>query len=109
MLEYQAFQTASVDETNDIAKARDAITILIRTIVRDLTSIPLNSELRTKHAEIFAIFGALVPLHDAFIADGNAPGQPEWSEFWSKTQLILLELGAKLDQAGYGIKPDEKQ
>lgn len=103
----QDFEKGDVEEGSDIARARSAITALTRTIVRDLLSISQSSDLRSQHAEVFAVFGALLPLHDVHISDGEALGQPAWSEFWSKAQLIILTLGTKLDEAGYGLKYGE--
>lgn len=56
----------------------------------------------------FSILGALVPLHDMYIVHGEAPEVPVWSEFWSRAQPIILTLGMKLDEDGYGFKKSEE-
>jgi hypothetical protein len=75
--------------------------------VHDLSSIPLNSPLRTQHSGTFDIFGALLALHDMYLLDADGKVE-EWTAFWSRAQPILLTLGMKLDEDGYGLK-DGKQ
>jgi hypothetical protein len=91
-------------------------------IVRDLASVPLNSPLRTKHSDLFAMFGALQPIYDVYTATGADVGATSadtevqddkdrarflgqlraWTEFWSRAQPVLLALGMKLDEGGFG-------
>jgi hypothetical protein len=97
------FEQAPLEAGSDIARARAAIVVLTGTVVRDLTSIPLKSAIRSEHHKIFEVFGALVPLYDLYIAEGQDLGQPAWSEFWSKAQHIMMALAMKLDEGGYGL------
>jgi hypothetical protein len=92
---------------SDIARARAAIGVLTGTVVRDLASIPLNSTIRADHREIFDIFGALVPLYDVYISEGQDLEQPAWAEFWSKALRIMVPLAVKLDEGGYGLEDGE--
>jgi len=90
-------------------------------IGRDLASVPLNSPLRTKHSDLFAIFGALQPIYDVYtvtadvdatsadteVQDGKDRARflgqlRAWTEFWSRAQPVLLALGMKLDEGGFG-------
>jgi hypothetical protein len=73
-------------------------------IVRDLASIPLDSPIRYQDQEVFDVFGALIPLYQMYVAEGQDLGQPAWSEFWSKAQNIMLALCMKLYQGGYGFE-----
>jgi len=117
------FEKAPASPGSDLSRARKATTYLISMVVRDLASIPFTSILRADHADLFAIFGALEPLYDAYnaTADTDASADPEinsedsvrleqlraWSGFWSRTQPILLALGMKLDENGFGHELEE--
>lgn len=94
-------------EGSHVARARAAIFVLVGTIVRDIDSIPVSSKLRTEHRELFDIFGALLPLHDALKMEEHGIAQPAWAEFWSRGQYVLITLGQKLDECGYGIEDEE--
>jgi len=105
------FEKATAEAGSDLARSRKAITILLGTIVRDMSSIPLSSPLRTKHQGIFDIFGALVPAYDmsgALQEDGEALAVPAWAEYWSRVQPVLLTLGMKLDEEGFGFDKREE-
>ena len=77
--------------------------------VRDISSVPLGSSLRTEKLAIFDIFGALQTLHDMHLLNGtDERGEMQnWMEFWSRAQPVVLALGMKLDEEGYGLDSDE--
>lgn len=103
----QDFEKAPLEEGTEIARARAAIRILVGAAIRDIHSIPQSSPLRVEHRELFDIFGAIAPLWDAFLMEENGLDQPAWGEFWSKGQYILITLGEKLDQCGFGYKEEK--
>lgn len=80
------------------------MTIITRAVVRDISSIPVSSPLRTEQTEVFNIFGALQALHDMYLMDGEVDN---WGEFWSRAQPVVLSLGMKLDEVGFGLNLDE--
>ncbi|KAF8651372.1 hypothetical protein AX16_004819 [Volvariella volvacea WC 439] len=54
-----------------------------------------------RHSAIFDVVDNLVTLNDTYMDQG---GQVEnWSEFWGRAQLELLNLSRRLDDAGYGL------
>ncbi|KAF7976525.1 hypothetical protein HWV62_6349 [Athelia sp. TMB] len=103
------FEKAPLVEGSHVARARAAITTLVGTIVRDMDSIPISSKLRIEHRELFDIFGALLPMHDALNLEEHGIAQPAWAEFWSKAQYVLITLGQKLDECGYGLEEGDFQ
>lgn len=69
---------------------------------------PISSSLRTEKSGIFDILGALQALHDVHLVNGD--GEVEnWTEFWSRAQSVVLGLGMKLAEEGYGLDLDELQ
>lgn len=70
-----------------------------------MSSIPENSPLRQEHAELFEISGALQPLHDVYLANGD-PDAQEWIDFWSRAEPVLIALGEKLSESGFGVDPE---
>ncbi|KAF7978055.1 hypothetical protein HWV62_1685 [Athelia sp. TMB] len=103
------FEKAPLVEGSHVARARAAIATLVGTIVRDMDSIPISSKLRIEHRELFDIFGALLPMHDALNLEEHGIAQPAWAEFWSKAQYVLITLGQKLDECGYGLEEGDFQ
>ncbi|KAF8955341.1 hypothetical protein BDZ97DRAFT_1858331, partial [Flammula alnicola] len=97
-----AFDNVPVPPTSEIGRARRAVAIITRTIVNQISSIPLSSPVREKHPDIFNVHGALVPLSDVHLAEPDGAVE-DWKEFWARAQPVLLGLGEKLDEAGYGI------
>lgn len=83
-----------------------AVLSIARAVVHQISSIPINSPLRTEKHEIFDIFGALQAMHDMYLMDDIADFK-HWAEFWSRSQPVLFELGIKLDEKGYGFSMDE--
>ncbi|KAF9457882.1 hypothetical protein BDZ94DRAFT_1272009 [Collybia nuda] len=99
-----AFGTAPTPPESEIGRARKAVASITRAVVRDISSIPLNSPLRTEQTEVFGIFGALQALHDMYLMDAEVDN---WGEFWSRAQPVVLSLGMKLDEVGFGLNIDE--
>ncbi|KAF9442589.1 hypothetical protein P691DRAFT_765058 [Macrolepiota fuliginosa MF-IS2] len=108
-----AFDSAPVPVGSEIGRARHGIALLTKTITNDISSIPLSSELRAQHAQIFALTDALVPLCDVHLQSVEQDIEPltgdvveaggRWQDFWTKAQPIVLALGEELDKEGYGI------
>jgi hypothetical protein len=78
--------------------------------------------LRTEYPQIFEIVGALEPLRDRFLVEVRPVGSEgnktkgwevgleevqDWKEFWGRAMPVLMELGMRLDDAGFGIGEDE--
>jgi hypothetical protein len=106
----QAFGSLPAPPTSEIGRAREAIVTITKAIVHHISSIPQSSELRTKQQEIFDIFGALQVTHDSYLlnGDGNITADLQtWTAFWARAQPVLLELGMKLDEKGFGMDLDE--
>jgi len=101
------FEKAPLVEGSHVARARAAISVLVGTVVRDIDSIPISSNLRVEHRELFDIFGALLPLHDILKMEHHGIAQPAWADFWSRGQYVLITLGQKLDECGYGLQEGE--
>ena len=100
----QAFGSAIVPPDSEIARARKAVLAITRAVVNDISAVPLNSPLRTDNVEIFSIFGALQTLHDAYVVNGTEEGVLDnWGEFWSRAEPVVLSLGTKLDEDGFGL------
>jgi hypothetical protein len=108
---YQAFESAIVPANSEIGRARKATVTIMRAVVQKISSVPISSSLRTEEADIFNIFGALQALHDMHLVNGGSEaGEVEsWSEFWSRTQPVMLALGMKLDEEGYGFEWKKEQ
>jgi len=111
-----AINSAPVPADSEIGRARHAIAILTKQIQDDIASVPLSSELRSRHAQIFALADALGPLCDVHLQGVQQNKLPEngevvddgakWQDFWTKAQHIVLALGEELDKDGYGIPED---
>ena len=67
---------------------------------------PVNSSLRSEKSAIFDIFGALQALHHMHVVNGVDETE-NWTEFWTRAQPVVLALGMKLDEEGYGFDSDE--
>ncbi|KAF5376905.1 hypothetical protein D9615_007354 [Tricholomella constricta] len=111
-----AFATAPAPPDSEIGRARTAVGAIIKAAVHQLSSVPVSSPLRREQAEVFALFGALQVIHDMYLVDdeataagaGAGPGGLEaWSAFWARTQPVVLELGMKLDEKGFGWTEEE--
>ncbi|KAJ8453684.1 hypothetical protein ONZ45_g19611 [Pleurotus djamor] len=105
------FMQAEVTPESEIHRARKATTSIARVVLQDLASVPSNP-LHADNPQVFAILGALMPLHDVYLdglkeKEGIILDLPEWTEFWEKAQPILLELALKLDEAGFGLDKQE--
>jgi hypothetical protein len=97
---------APASPESDIGRARKAIVDITKAIVRQISSVPVNSPLRQEKREIFDTFGALQALHDNYLMEG-VPDFKQWSQFWTRSLPVLLELGNQLDQRGYGLTGEE--
>lgn len=104
----QAFETAGAPPESEIGRARTAVVTIMRAVVKDLSSVPAASPLRTEYSEMFGIFGALLALHDVYLVDTSLDVEA-WREFWPRAQPIILSLGMKLDENGFGLKPEDEQ
>ncbi|KAL0958619.1 hypothetical protein HGRIS_013957 [Hohenbuehelia grisea] len=103
---------------SEITRGRHVIVVFTRMIVRNLTSIN-DLVFRAKHAQILAVSGALVPLHDMYSADlevlspassegtaiGDRIGEGRYvvsiekrTPFWLRAFPVLLELGNNLEE-----------
>jgi hypothetical protein len=93
----------AVDDSYE-QRARNAISLLTATVVKDFTAVPPASPLRVKHAELFAIADALPPLTETYLEHGGlAPKQPQWQQFWERAQPVLITLTEKLELDGFSI------
>jgi hypothetical protein len=103
----QEFETAPAEPKTIITRSRNAVTRLLRAVVHDMTDIPSDSPLRTKHPEIFEVYRRLSRLHDKHLhGSGEAPVVPEWTSYWNSALPMITMLGASLEQAGYGVGKD---
>ncbi|KAK7053735.1 hypothetical protein R3P38DRAFT_2501309 [Favolaschia claudopus] len=93
------FMNTATPSGSHLDRSRKCVFQLTNTVVRYLSSVPASSPLRTKHSGIFDLLGALQAPFMVYDGEGDAQ---EWTQFWSRTQPIILELGAQLDQAGFG-------
>lgn len=91
---------------SEIGRARVAVPIILRAAVHHMSTVPLNSPLRREHPDIFNIFGALQAIHDMYLT-GTISDLETWTTFWSRVQPVVIELGMKLDEAGFGLPKDE--
>ncbi|KAG5640482.1 hypothetical protein DXG03_008341, partial [Asterophora parasitica] len=105
----QAFHTAPAPDDSEIGRARKAIGTILKAAVAQISSVPVNSPLRTDHTEVFDIFGALQVIHDTYLVDDEIVDLKAWSEFWGRTQPVVLELGMKLDEKGFGWNEEDLQ
>jgi len=101
-----AFSTAPASPESEIGRARAAVGVIIRAAVRQLESVPLNSPIRVEQADIYDLFGALQVLHDTYLFEDISPLET-WSQFWARAQPVVLELGIKLDEKGFGLTEDD--
>ncbi|KAG6874516.1 hypothetical protein C0995_010427 [Termitomyces sp. Mi166 len=101
-----AFGTAPAPPESEIGRARAAVPVILRATVHHLSTIPLNSPLRRDHSDIFDIFGALQAIHDVYLTD-KISDLETWTTFWSRVQPVIIELGMKLDEKGFGFPEDE--
>jgi hypothetical protein len=106
----QAFGSAIVPPESEIGHARKSVATITQAVVQDISAVPISSSLRTEKSEIFNIFSALQALHDMYLVNDTI--EPEnWTEFWSRAQPVVLALGMKLDEEGYGYpsRSDESE
>ncbi|KAG6812704.1 hypothetical protein H0H92_001207 [Tricholoma furcatifolium] len=102
-----AFSTAPASPESEIGRARVAVPTILRATVHQLSTVPLNSPTRTTHSDIFDIFGALQSIHDMYLMD-DIPDLQTWTAFWSRAQPVVIDLGMKLDEKGFGLPKDEE-
>lgn len=118
-----AFDSLPAPPNTPIGRARTCTSICTSAIIHVLSSTPPSSPLRTEHPQIFEIVGALEPLRDRFLVErvrpvGNEGNKTkgwevgleevqDWKEFWGRAMPVLMELGIRLDDAGFGIREDE--
>ncbi|KAF8652857.1 hypothetical protein AX16_004106 [Volvariella volvacea WC 439] len=95
---YLTFKSAKPG--TEIRRARDAIAIIIRAVLKCLSTIPLDSGVR-RHTTIFDVVDNLTTISDTYMDQGGRV--EEWTEFWGGTQLVLLDLNKKLESAGFGF------
>ncbi|RDB27332.1 hypothetical protein Hypma_004420 [Hypsizygus marmoreus] len=101
-----AFGTAVVPPESEIGRARSAVIPILNAVVHHISSIPINSSVRAENPEIFDIFSALQAIHDMYLMD-SINALENWSEVWPRIQPVVLELGMKLDEKGFGLNLDE--
>ncbi|KAG6840477.1 hypothetical protein C0991_006460 [Blastosporella zonata] len=101
-----AFETAPAPAQSEIGRARVAVPVILRATVHHLSTVPLNSPIRTEHPDIFDIFGALQAIHDMYLTE-KIPDLETWTSFWARAQPVVLELGMKLDEKGFGLPKDD--
>ncbi|KAF4590925.1 hypothetical protein EYR40_009522 [Pleurotus pulmonarius] len=106
------FMQAEAKAGSPIYRARQATIVLTRAVIRDIASIPSTQPLHVDHPQIFALLGALMPLHDLYLAghnpkEGKSLDLQEWTAFWERGQPILLDLASKLDEQGFGLDKEE--
>lgn len=89
---------------SNIGRARKSVFGLARLVVSTLSSVPASSPLWTRNPQIFALLGALEPTFMVYDEGPDAGDTHQWTQFWNRTQPILLELGSQLDQAGFGAE-----
>ncbi|KAG6836237.1 hypothetical protein H0H93_009929 [Arthromyces matolae] len=103
-----AFATAPASTESEIGRARKAIPVILRAAVHQMSSLPLTSPIRTEHPDLFDVFGALQTIHDTYLKDDIVDIET-WSEFWSRTQPVIVDLGTKLNDKGFGLPADEME
>ncbi|KAL0948581.1 hypothetical protein HGRIS_011140 [Hohenbuehelia grisea] len=110
----EAFEKADASPESEISRARHVVITYTRCIVRNLTSIT-DENFRAEHAGCLAVFGALVPAHDMYLLDLEKDENSgryvvpieTWTPFWQRALPVLLELGIKLEEAGFGMTEEE--
>ncbi|TFK64318.1 hypothetical protein BDN72DRAFT_881578 [Pluteus cervinus] len=87
-----AFDFFPVPATSEVARARRAIASITQVIIKNISSIPMNSPLRTKHQKIFEIFGTLEVLGKTYLDNwggGMFVTEPMWmSESESESESM---------------------
>ncbi|KAH0589564.1 hypothetical protein H2248_005300 [Termitomyces sp. 'cryptogamus'] len=101
-----AFGTAPAPTESEIGRARIAVPVILRAVVHNMSTVPLDSPLRREHSDIFGIFGALQAIHDMYLTDTISDLQT-WTTFWSRVQPVVIELVTTLDEKGFGLSKDE--
>ncbi|KAJ7124505.1 hypothetical protein C8R44DRAFT_734980 [Mycena epipterygia] len=91
------FMNSEAPEDSDLDRARRSVGALTKKIVALFKSVSSSSPLRAEHSAIFALSAALENL--CISCDALDLG---WRDFWSRAQPMVLELGAKLQEAGFG-------
>jgi hypothetical protein len=83
----------------------------MQAVVQDISAVPFSSPLRSEKSEVFNIFGALHALHDMYVVNssGEIIEAENWTQFWSRAQPVVLTLGMKLDEEGYGFRSDKSR
>lgn len=84
-------------EDSDLDRARRSVAMLTEKIVNLLKSMSSSSPIRAEHPAIFALSAALENL--CISCEALDLG---WRDFWSRAQPVVLELGTKLREAGFG-------
>ncbi|KNZ80229.1 hypothetical protein J132_06655 [Termitomyces sp. J132] len=104
----EQFLIASVHSPteSEIGRARIAVPVILRAVVHNMSTVPLDSPLRREHSDIFGIFGALQAIHDMYLTDTISDLQT-WTTFWSRVQPVVIELVTTLDEKGFGLSKDE--
>ncbi|KAF8060662.1 hypothetical protein FPV67DRAFT_302071 [Lyophyllum atratum] len=102
-----AFGTAPASSDSEIGRARASVGVIIKAAVHQMSSVPANSPVRSDQADVFDIFGALHAIHDMYLTDSDISDLETWSDFWMRAQPVVLELGMKLDEKGFGVTEDD--
>ncbi|KAG6919354.1 hypothetical protein DXG01_006902 [Tephrocybe rancida] len=103
-----AFGTAAASPTSEIGRARVAVPVILRAAVHHMSTVPQNAPVRTEHSDIFDIFGAMQTIHDMYLTE-SIPDLETWTAFWSRVQPVVIELGMKLDEKGFGLPKDDAE
>lgn len=89
---------------SEMHRARVAAATLIGAAQTHINSIPLNAKVREEQTELFALFGAIVPLCEMSLPSKDQFNLNEWKAFWGRATPILLETAVKLDEKGFGFE-----
>jgi len=100
------FEFKPAEEGSDTYQARKAVVAIISSIVHNCSRITLNAPIRTQHAQIFDILGAIIALHDMYIRGQQNLALKEWTEMWGRALPMLITLSSAIDQAGFGHRKD---
>ncbi|GLB36903.1 hypothetical protein LshimejAT787_0311900 [Lyophyllum shimeji] len=101
-----AFGTAPASSDSEIGRARKAVGTIIQAAVHQMSSVPSDAPVRAAHGDVFDIFGALHAIRDMYAAE-DLSALKTWSEFWARAQPVILELGMKLDEKGFGLTEED--
>ncbi|KII87331.1 hypothetical protein PLICRDRAFT_55297 [Plicaturopsis crispa FD-325 SS-3] len=103
------FINGAAEPGTEVDRARKAIVVMGARAFRDVLSVPSDSPLRTNHPDVFKMSEMLHGIYQKHIIDSVVPKVPEWVTFWIEAQAVMLHLGEKLGNEGFGLEEGPQQ